>query len=86
MPLGDKQQKQDLAAILQRLHALETTVVSLQDTVAQLRAENTELRETVAQQEASIRKYQAMLFGPKSEKGMLVATPSVDADAQYSQS
>ena len=65
MPLGDGQQPQDFAAILQRLQTLETTLVSLHDTVEQLRADNAELRETVAKQDAIIRKYQAMLFGKK---------------------
>lgn len=46
---------QGLDAILQRLQTLETTVVTLE--------------ETVAKQDAIIRKYQAMLFGRKSEQG-----------------
>jgi len=69
----------DLAAILQRLQTLETTVVSLEDTVAQLRAENVELRDTVAKQAAIIRKYQAMLFGKKSEKGAPDTTPTTES-------
>jgi len=60
--LPDGQPASDLAAILQRLQTLETTVVSLQATI-------TTLEETVAKQDALIRKYQAMLFGKKSEKG-----------------
>ena len=71
MPLADTSPTSDLAAILQRLQTLETTVVSLHDTVDQLRAENAEWRETVAKQDAVIRKYQAMLFGKKSEKDAL---------------
>jgi len=43
--------------------------------VAALTAENTALRETVAKQDALIRKYQAMLFGTKSEKGLPAALP-----------
>ena len=43
--------------------------------VAALTAENTALRETVAQQDALLRKYQALLFGAKSEKGLPAALP-----------
>ena len=52
-----------------RIAALEATVAALEATVAALTAENAALREKVAKQEALIRKYQAMLFGTKSEKG-----------------
>ena len=69
MPLADTPPSSDLAVILQRLQTLETTVVSLHNTVEQLHAENAELRETVTKQDAIIRKYQAMLFGKKSEQG-----------------
>ena len=44
-------------------------VAALEATVAALTAENAALRETVAKQDALIRKYQAMLFGTKSEQG-----------------
>jgi transposase len=83
VPLDDGQQTQDFAAILQRLQTLETTVLTLHDTVEQLRAENAELRETVAKQDAIIRKYQAMLFGTKSEQGTpaSAAPPAKDAPA-----
>jgi len=78
VPRADTPPLSDLAAILQRLQTLETTVVSLHDTVEQLRANNAELRETVAKQDALLRKYQAMLFGKKSEQGPPVAAPSAD--------
>ena len=73
----------NLAAILRRLQTLETTVVTLEATVALLQAENAELRETVAKQDAIIRKYQAMLFGKKSEKGTPTPAtlPAEDAPA-----
>ena len=48
---------------------LSARVTTLEATVAALLAEVTALRETVAKQDAIIRKYQAMLFGKKSEKG-----------------
>jgi transposase len=48
---------------------LSARVTTLEATVAALIAEITALRETVAKQDAVIRKYQAMLFGKKSEKG-----------------
>ena len=55
----------DIPAVLERLHALEALIASLQ--------------ETVAKQEAIIRKFQAMLFGPKSEKQSASAvTPAVE--------
>ena len=81
--LPDSLSASDLATILQRLQTLETTVVTLEATVAQLRAENAELRETATKQDAIIRKYQAMLFGKKSEKGTPgpVAPPAEDAHA-----
>ena len=83
MPLGDGQQPQDFAAILQRLQTLETTLVSLHDTVEQLRADNAKLRETVAKQDAIIRKYQAMLFGKKSEKSPPTSVvPPAEAEAE----
>jgi transposase len=63
-------------AILKRFQALEATVSSLNETVTRLQAENAELRETVAKQDALIRKYQTMLFGAKSEKGTPPAPPS----------
>jgi len=61
-----------------RIATLEATVAALEATVAALTAENTALRETVAKQDALIRKYQAMLFGTKSEKGSpgAMATPA----------
>ena len=58
--MADMPHEQGLDAILQRLQTLEATV-------ARLQAENAELRETVAKQDAIIRKYQAMLFGKTSE-------------------
>jgi len=62
----------------ERIATLEATVAALEATVAALTAENTALRETVAKQDALIRKYQAMLFGTKSEKGppVAMATPT----------
>jgi transposase len=68
---------------------LPARVAALEATVAALTAENAALRETVAKQDALIRKYQAMLFGTKSEKGTPTAlpppaegtTPPPDADS-----
>ena len=56
---------------------LPARVAALEATAAALTAENTALRDTVAKQDALIRKYQAMLFGTKSEKGSpgALATP-----------
>jgi len=56
---------------------LSARVAALEATVAALTAENTALRATVAKQDALLRKYQAMLFGTKSEKGPpgVTATP-----------
>ena len=62
----------DITALLERLQALEARVATLE-------AENAALRETVAKQEAIIRKYQAMLFGTKSEQGAPAVSPSADA-------
>jgi transposase len=71
----------DIAALLERLSVLEATVVTLHATVARLEAENAELRETVAKQDALIRKYQAMLFGKKSEKGPPPTPPASPSTA-----
>ena len=63
-----------------RVAALEATVAALEATVAALTAENTALRETVAAQDALIRKYQVLLFGAKSEKGA-AAAPTTSEEA-----
>ena len=72
LPLPDAH---SAAALLTRLQTLEATVAGLQ-------TDNAELRETVAKQEALLRKYQAMLFGKKSEKGSpILSPPAEDATA-----
>ena len=57
----------------------EATIERLQAENLELRELITELRETLAKQEALIRKLQAMLFGKKSEKGT-PATSSAPAE------
>jgi len=74
--MADMPHEQGLTAILQRLQALEATIVTLEATVVSLKALIVTLEETVAKQDAIIRKYQAMLFGAKSEKGALPVPPS----------
>jgi len=68
-------QIEGLAAILQRLHALEDAVVSLEatvveqaETIAKLEGIIASQAETIAKQRALILKYQSMLFDKKSEK------------------
>ena len=51
-------------------------LITQEPTIACLQAENAELRETVAKQDALIRKLQAMLFGTKSEK----STPATSSN------
>ena len=84
--MADAVHEYGLDALLTRLQTLEasvvtlkTTVSSLEETITRLHAENTELRETVAKQDALIHKYQAMLFGPKSEKGTPTAAAAPPA-------
>jgi len=51
-------------------------LITQKPTIAGLQAENAALRETIAKQDALIRKFQVMLFGTKSEKG----TPASSVD------
>jgi transposase len=61
-------------------------LITQEPIIACLQAENAALRETVAKQDALIRKFQAMLFGTKSEKGTPAssAAPTDDAVAERS--
>jgi transposase len=53
----------------------EPTIACLQAEITALRETIAELREMLAKQEAIIRKFQAMLFGTKSEKGTPTTSP-----------
>ena len=69
--MADALHAHGIDAILERLQTLETTVASLE--------------ETVAKQDALIRKYQAMLFGKTSEKGAPTATaPTAETEGEAS--
>jgi len=58
---------------------LDAMLITQEPTIAGLQAEIAELREMLAKQDALIRKFQAMLFGKKSEKGT-PTTSSAPAD------
>jgi tRNA(Ile)-lysidine synthase TilS/MesJ len=86
----------DIASLLARLQTLETTVVSLQETVEQLLSDNAALREMVAKQYALIRNNRRCCLAKiraepprcRRRRPRLQPIPSADAptDAPHGQS